>query len=45
MYDVSNRESFEEIVAWFAGRSVLAHPSAVKVLVGNKIDQVLLHLC
>ena len=40
VYDISNRKSFETIEWWFAERSKLAPKSAVKILVGNKADNV-----
>ena len=44
VYDISNRQSFETIEWWFAERSQHAPKSAVKILVGNKADNVRLHL-
>jgi GTPase SAR1 family protein len=44
VYDISSRKSFETIQWWFAERSQLAPKSAVKILVGNKVDNVRLHL-
>ena len=40
VYDISNRASFEELEWWFAERSRFAPESAVKVIVGNKADNV-----
>jgi len=44
VYDISNRASFEELEWWFAERSRFAPESAVKVIVGNKADNVIPHL-
>jgi len=42
VYDITNRESFEALERWFAERSRDVPESAVKVIVGNKVDKVLL---
>jgi hypothetical protein len=44
VYDISNRQSFETIEWWFAVRSQHAPKSAVKILVGNKTDNVCFNL-
>ena len=44
VYDISNRESFETIEWWFSERSHYAPKSAVKIIVGNKADNVRLLL-
>ncbi|KAH9013702.1 ras family-domain-containing protein [Lactarius pseudohatsudake] len=38
VYDISDRKSFETIEWWFAERSKHAPKSAVKIIVGNKVD-------
>ena len=41
MYDVTNRESFENIVEWLKEIDIYStRDDAVKMLVGNKIDKV-----
>jgi Ras-related protein Rab-18 len=45
VYDISNRASFEELEWWFVERSRFAPESAVRVIVGNKADKVIPHLC
>lgn len=44
VYDISNRKSFETIEWWFAERCKHAPKSAVKILVGNKADNVFSYL-
>ena len=44
VYDISNRKSFETIEWWFAERCQHAPKSAVKILVGNKADNVCFYL-
>ncbi|KAH9994319.1 P-loop containing nucleoside triphosphate hydrolase protein [Russula compacta] len=39
VYDVTNRESFNAVVHWFAERSKHAPQLAIKMIVGNKSDK------
>jgi len=39
VYDITNRESFEALERWFAERSRDVPESAVKIIVGNKVDK------
>ena len=40
VYDVTNRESFEELDTWIEGLMSRAEPDIQVILVGNKIDKV-----
>ncbi|QRV95344.1 Ras-related protein Rab-18 [Ceratobasidium sp. AG-Ba] len=39
VYDVANRESFEALPKWFSELETYVSPSAVKIVVGNKVDK------
>jgi len=39
VYDVSNRESFDDLPRWFNEIDTYCGPSVAKVIVGNKIDK------
>jgi len=38
VYDITNRQSFNDINSWRTDAGSLAHPDIVMILVGNKID-------
>eukprot|EP01101_Sappina_pedata_P008669 TRINITY_DN4859_c1_g1_i1.p2 TRINITY_DN4859_c1_g1~~TRINITY_DN4859_c1_g1_i1.p2 ORF type:complete len:205 (+),score=89.56 TRINITY_DN4859_c1_g1_i1:47-661(+) len=38
VYDITSRESFNNINSWRSDASSLAHPDIVMILVGNKVD-------
>ena len=38
VYDITNRESFENVSKWIADVNNLANPNVCKLLVGNKTD-------
>ena len=38
VYDITNRESYDNVWTWINSLSEHADPNIVKVLVGNKID-------
>ena len=40
MYDVSNRASFEDLPRWYNELETYVSESAVKIVVGNKVDMV-----
>ena len=42
VYDVSNRESFEALPRWYSELETYVSSSVVKILVGNKVDKVII---
>jgi GTPase SAR1 family protein len=40
VYDVSSRDTFDELLKWFQELDTYCGDGVVKVLVGNKVDKV-----
>lgn len=40
VYDVSSRDTFDELLKWFQELDTYCGEGVVKVLVGNKVDKV-----
>lgn len=38
VYDITNRQSFDDVVKWLGDARQLAAPGVVVILVGNKMD-------
>lgn len=42
MYDVSQRNTFDELIKWFREIDTYCAEDVVKIIVGNKVDKVAL---
>jgi len=44
VYDVANRETFDALPKWFTEIDTYVSTMVPKIIVGNKLDKVLIHL-